>query len=803
MKKFFLVWLCSVMVIGIYGQSITILDEETGSPVEQVILISNEPKAFATTNNDGKADISAFGASGSIQFHKLGYKSQSLSFAQLDSMNFELSLTPGSISMDEVVVSATRWKQVSDDVPSKIISISSRDIDFQNPQTAADLLGLSGKVFIQKSQQGGGSPMIRGFATNRLIYTVDGVRMNTAIFRGGNIQNVINLDPFATESAEVLFGPGSVIYGSDAIGGVMSFSTLTPQFGIDDDMLVQGNAAARYTSANNERTGHFDINFGWDKMAFVSSFSLWTYEDLLQGKNGPRDYLKPYYVERVDEVDQITEQGNPLIQRPSGYNQFNTMQKLRFRPNNYWDIQYAFHYSQTTEYGRYDRHNRTSNGLPQYAEWNYGPQKWMMNNLTLKYSHANQFFDEAGLQVAYQAFEESRISRNLNEPIRETRTENVDAYSANLDFLKSTGSRNTVFYGAELVINDVISTGKNSNIDNNTATSGATRYPDATWLSAGIYVNDEFKLNNKLTLAAGVRYNQFSIDADFSDNAIFYPLPFEQVSLNNGAVSGSMGAVYRPGENWVINTNFGTAFRSPNVDDIGKVFDSEPGAVVVPNKDLDAEYAYNFDLGVAHVFGESVKLDVTGYYTLLENALVRRDDLLNGFDSIIYDGTLSKVQSIQNAAVAHVWGIQTGLEIQFPLGFNFSTDVNYQEGTEELDDGSTSPSRHAAPFFGVSRLNYQKDQVRLQLYTNYQGQRSHLELAVDEREKDEIYARDKDGNNYAPGWYTLNLKGSYHFTGGLTVTAGVENITDQRYRPYSSGISGAGRNLLLNINFNF
>lgn len=108
--------------------------------------------------------------------------------------------------LDDVVISATRWRQTTDNVPSKIISISPEEINLQNPQTAADLLNISGKVFIQKSQQGGGSPMIRGFATNRLLYTVDGVRMNTAIFRGGNLQNVINLDPLATERAEVFSG---------------------------------------------------------------------------------------------------------------------------------------------------------------------------------------------------------------------------------------------------------------------------------------------------------------------------------------------------------------------------------------------------------------------------------------------------------------------------------------------------------------------------------------------------------------------------------------------------------------------
>jgi hemoglobin/transferrin/lactoferrin receptor protein len=80
------------------------------------------------------------------------------------------------------VISASKFKQEKRDVPQKIVTIAAEAIAFANPQTSADLLENSGNVFIQKSQLGGGSPMIRGFSTNRLLITVDGVRMNNAIF---------------------------------------------------------------------------------------------------------------------------------------------------------------------------------------------------------------------------------------------------------------------------------------------------------------------------------------------------------------------------------------------------------------------------------------------------------------------------------------------------------------------------------------------------------------------------------------------------------------------------------------------
>lgn len=797
MKHIILLWLVIGVVSFSYSQTITIKEQETKKPLNLVTLSSQLPNAFAITNTKGQADISEFKGAEKIEIRMLGFHTLVKSYDELSSAGFELLMESSNLNLDEVVVSATRWRQTSTNIPSKIISISSYEVALQNPQTAADLLGVSGKVYIQKSQQGGGSPMIRGFATNRLLYTVDGVRMNTAIFRGGNIQNVINLDPFATENTEVFFGPGSVIYGSDAIGGVMSFQTLTPQFSLEEEPLIAGKAVTRYSSANSEKTGHFDINVGWKKWAFVTSFSSWDYDHLRQGSHGPDDYIKPYFVQRQDDEDKVIVQDDPLLQIPSAYSQVNMMQKIRFSPNDKWDFQYGFHYSETSPYGRYDRHNRVRNGTARYAEWDYGPQSWMMNNLNVTHTGTNDAYDKMTLRLAQQSFEESRIDRSLNSDNRNSAVEQVQAYSANLDFTKATSSRNKLFYGIEYVFNDISSTGMITDISTGIRTAGPARYPQSTWSSTAAYINDEYSMSDQVTLQAGIRYNQFRLDATF-DNT-FYSFPFSDATIKNGAVTGSLGAVYRPSDTWVISSNFGTAFRSPNVDDIGKVFDSEPGAVTVPNPNLKAEKAYSLDLGFAKVFGEAVKLDVTGYYTVLNHAMVRRNFQLNGQDSIVYDGALSQVQAIQNAAVANVYGIQAGLEVKLPAGFSFSSDLNTQQGEEELDDETTSASRHAAPLFGVSRLIYKTNNLNLQFYVAYQGERKFEDLAVEEQGKDEIYAKDANGNNYSPSWYTLNVKAMYAITKHFTLSAGLENITDQRYRPFSSGISAPGRNFIMSL----
>lgn len=789
--------------LSFYGkaQIVTVLDGETGDPLELAILISDKSQSLVMTNADGQADISAFENADVIEIRIMGYKVIRLSYDDLALQKFIINLSRENISLDQIVVSASKWSQGSREVPSKIANISVREVQLQNPQTSADLLGISGEVFIQKSQQGGGSPMIRGFSANRLLYVIDGVRMNTAIFRSGNLQNVISLDPFATEKTEILFGPGSVIYGSDAIGGVMSFTSLNPQLTFADKSLITGKAIARYASANKEMTGHFDINVGWKKWALVSSISSNDYKDLRMGRYGPNEYLRPFFVQRIDSTDRIIDNSDPLVQNPSGYSQINFMQKVLYVPDKAWDFHYGFHYSETSLYSRYDRHVRYRNGAPRYGEWNYGPQKWMMNNLRINHHAETQLFDEMSLNLAYQNFEESRIDRDIHDDERHIRIEEVGALSANIDFFKRVRGQDKIYFGFEGVWDDVNSVGIDESISTGISMDGPARYPQATWASYAGYINYLMHISDRHLLQGGLRYNIFDLDAVFDTR--FYPFPYTTASIQNGAITGSLGFILRPNDKWTMSINASTGFRSPNVDDAGKVFDSEPGFVIVPNPELDAEFAYNAELGIARIFGKNVKVDFTGFYTILDNALVRRDFILNGMDSIIYDGELSRVQAIQNAAIARVYGLQAGMEVKLPSGFGFSTDLNYQIGEEELDDGSTSPSRHAAPFFGLSKLMYTENNVNLMFYAHYSAGKDFEDLPQEEQAKTELYAIDENGNPYSPAWYTINFKALVQFEKNFSISAGLENITDVRYKTYSSGIAAAGRNFILSVRLGF
>lgn len=793
-------------LVGAYGyvggQVITVKGKDTGLPLVQATISSQAKNAFIVTDLNGQANLTDFHSAEDITIRTIGYEEIRLSFKQLAEQQFQILLNPDNYLLDQIVVSATRWRNAERNIPAKVSLITAKEVVMQNPQTTADLLGSSGEVFIQKSQLGGGSPMIRGFSTNRLLYSVDGIRMNTAIFRSGNLQNVISLDPFAIERSEIYFGPGSVIYGSDAIGGVMSFQTLEAKLGDADGPTVEGNALSRFSSANQEQTFHFDVNVGWEKWAFVASFSHFDFDHLRMGTIGPESYLRPSYVQRQDTNDVVIANDDPLVQRPTAYNQINMMQKLRFKPSETWDLTYAFHYSTTSDYARYDRHIRMRNGLPRNAEWRYGPQLWMMNNLTIQQEKSNGgVYDNMSLRFAHQQFEESRINRDFGAVTRFRRAEEVQAWSANLDLLKRFGTGGQLLYGAEAVYNDVRSFGTDENIRTSDKKSGAARYPNSNWGSYAAYLTIQQRFSAQWLLEAGVRYNQYQINADFDTR--FFDLPFSEAQLTNDAVSGSIGLVINPTPTWTISTNLATGFRAPNIDDIGKVFDSEPGAVVVPNPELKAEQVYSAEFSIGKRIRDRFKFDVTAYYTLLDNALVRRNFTLNGASSIMYQGEMSQVQALQNAAQAIVTGLQIGLEWKLPGGFGLSTQLNIQEGEEELDDGSTSPSRHAPPTFGISHLTYKVDQLELDLSWVFNAEKPYDQIPVEERSKTYMYAEDELGRPFSPAWNTLNFRALLAFSEQFSASAGIENIFDIRYRPYSSGLVAPGRNLVLSFRATF
>ena len=784
------------------AQKIQVLSQQTGGAIPGVALFNKDKSKSAITNFDGFADISSFNQYERITFQHIAHAALWQTKSQILTANGQVFLITDASSLDEVVLSVSKFGQKRRDIPQQIVSVTSDDVLFRNPQTAADLLQSSGQVYVQKSQLGGGSPLIRGFSTNRLLIAVDGVRFNTAIFRGGNVQNIISIDPFAVARTEVILGPGSVVYGSDAVGGVMNFYTKKPVFSFKQGTTFSGNTTLRYATANKEKTGHFDFNIGAKKWAFLTSVTYSDFDNLRMGSHGPDDYLRTQYVETLNGVDTVVQNQNPKIQRPTAYSQINTMQKVRYMPNNNWNFDLGLFYTTTTDYPRYDRLIRTSNDALRSAVWDYGPQQWFSGNLQIQNTpQTNTFFDKSAFTLSFQHFTESRSDRDFGAPFLYKTQEKVAAYTTAWDFEKKI-KKAKLNYGVEYIFNKVGSRGLKTEIITGTSQQDVSRYPDgSSWQSLAGYMSTQFALAENISFLGGLRYSHIIVAAQF-DTSLF-ALPFTEATINTGALTGTAGVTWNPNQTLGWRLNFGTAFRAPNIDDIGKVFDSEPGSVVVPNPDLKPEYAYNGDLGVSLNFANKLKLDFAGFYTILEDALIRRDFSLDGESQIVYQGELSTIQAIQNASRAQVYGFEAGLEFAFSKAVKLSSQYNITKGFAQDQQGTKQALRHAAPAFGNTHIVYKKEKLTLDVFAVYNGQFDFEDLAPSQQNNAFLYAADQNGNPYAPKWYTLNFSGQYKFSKAFQLTATLENITDQRYRPYSSGLSAPGRNLILAATYTF
>ncbi|QCK15821.1 TonB-dependent receptor [Mangrovivirga cuniculi] len=747
------------------------------------------------TDESGIADLSVFKQDELININHSSYYPVTLTKQDMLKGNKIIYLEEKVIKIDEVVVSANKWEQPKSDVPQQMASIDAQDIMDIQPQTSADMLAATGQVFVQKSQLGGGSPMIRGFAANSVLLIVDGVRMNNAIFRSGNLQNVLNIDPLSLQSAEVIFGPGSLIYGSDALGGVMDFHTINPEFSIEGTK-VSGSVSGRYSTANNEKTGHISLNIAGKKLASFTSLSYSDFDNLRAGANYPDGYenffKRDWYVRpSADANDEIIDNPDPEKQIPSAYNQYSFIQKFKLKISDRIDAGINFYYSSTSDIPRYDRLILEDNGSPENAEWYYGPQQWMMNSIKLKFNTPTIAFDRFKLTLAYQDYEESRNDRKFQNESLRTRTENVKAYSLNADFEKNF-EKWVLYYGLEYFHNDVFSDAERKNIVSGEITPSSTRYPSegSDYLSAAAYSFAKYHLSEKLLINAGLRYTYIETTVDFGDAGF----PDNGFTNKNGALTGSASFIFQPNDIHNLSISYGSGFRAPNVDDAAKVFDSEPGNVVVPNPDLEPEYNHSFEIGYKAYNPDKFTFEFAAFYSFLVNAMERRDFTFNGQEFIPYDGIISRVQAEVNVGKAQIYGLS--INGSYLINDNLSL-----AGTLTISDGETSdgePVRHVVPLFGRTSLKYDRSKWDVYIDLRYQGGIDFKDLAPSEQNKTHLYTEDG-----ALGWATINLGGSVNVLNNLTINSGLENLADLHYRPYSSGISAPGRNFYFGLRYLF
>ncbi|MCY7361442.1 MAG: TonB-dependent receptor plug domain-containing protein, partial [Ignavibacteria bacterium] len=414
MKKITLTLLLLFCASFAFSQKVTVRDISSLQPVMNVVL--NTGKNSVTTDVLGIADITAFDGASKIIITSSDFITQTLSYAQIKASNFTVLLTDKSYRTDEIIVSENKFKSNSRYLPRQVEVFNSEDIAYSNTQNTADLLEKSGSVFVQKSQLGGGSPVIRGFEANKVLIMVDGVRLNNLIFRGGHLQNVLRIDENVLNRAEVLFGAGSTVYGSDALGGVMSYYTKDPILSLTNKTFSTGTAFFRYSSADNENTGHFDFHVSNKKIGFLGSLTYSNFNALTMGTKNVKNqaWLRKFTADHINGKDTMIATSNYYSQDPSGYNQYDILAKVLFDQSPNVTHTFNFQYSNTNDIPRYDRLNtiNSSTGNFTNAQWYYGPERRILGSYKLSLKSKDNFYDNSKILLAYQDVNESRNSRS-------------------------------------------------------------------------------------------------------------------------------------------------------------------------------------------------------------------------------------------------------------------------------------------------------------------------------------------------------------------------------------------------------
>lgn len=712
-----------------------------------------------------------------------------------------------TVMLDVLVITANKIPEMRSKVAQQVHVISTAQIKNLNLQTTADLISNSGVVAMQKSQQGGGSPQLRGFEASRVVLVIDGVRMNNLIYRAGHLQNIITLDNNSLARAEILLGPSSTVYGSDALGGVIHFRTTDPQLKDEgnQDIKFSGNAFYRYGTVNNEHSSHIDVNLGGKKFGSFTSVTYSDFGDLKMGKRknpafGEEFGMRNFYVERsaANTEDILVANKDPYVQKFSGYSQYDLVQKFLFQQSNRIKHLVNVQFSNSSNIPRYDRLTDPEGTGLRTAQWYYGPQKRMMAAYNLSAADLGSLAQSLQATLSYQGVQESRHDRRFNRSNLRNQIEKVDVMGLTIDLQKSIGKSN-LRYGFDGQFNSLSSTAYNKNILTGEQSSAATRYPNGknTMNHYALYFTHSVDINEKLTLNDGLRIGYSTLFSKFEDKT-FFPFPFDNVDQKNSYASGNIGLIYRLSNYWRFALVASTGYRVPNVDDLAKVFDTSAGqSLIVPNPDIKPEKTVNFDFSVSRYFTDKIRWENTAYYTSFIDAIVMDAFTFNGQTTIDYEGQPTPVMANQNKRRAFITGFSSILHAEISSSFSADASYNYTHGRIISEDAET-PLDHIPPVFGRVSIQYARKKWTTVTFVNFNGWKRMDDYFLN-AEDNEVYATAEG----MPSWYTLNMRLGYQANNHLSLQAGIDNLFDLQYRTFSSGINAPGRNVFGTVRVSF
>ena len=555
--------------------------------------------------------------------------------------------TPGT--EPEMVVTATRVERQVFNTPHAISILDDQAVAESNAAKTPDLLTGTTGVLIQKTNAGGGSPYIRGLIGKQVLILVDGVRLNNSFYRFGPHQYLNTIDPNIIERIEIVRGPGSVLYGSDALGGVINVITKR-RTNFARSTAFEGLLQLQAQSADTQFGGRAQVEGNWGALGLVAGISGKRFNDLRGG-------------------------GGVGTQIPTGYDEAALDLKFNYKLNDSSELIFAHQLSR-----QYDVPKTNEVTLGNKSKFNYEPQLRALDYLEYRAKDVG-FFDALRFNISYNRQQEGEEVIARAAPTVETREiTDVRTKGVVAELTSLVGKSQRLTYGFDYYQDAYATRNARFNLIAGTSTSIAPGTPNgANYESTGIFLQDEISFTPRFDAILGARYSRFEADGSLLNN---------QLSFSGSKLTASANALYRLTSHWNLVGGIAQGYRAPNMEDFfGRVdFVSE-----IPNTQLKPEKSINREIGLKY-YSEKTSADFFLYEA--------------DYDDLIVRTTVSPgVRQRQNIRQATIRGVETGIKHAFDKHWSAAGNLTYTRG-EDQDSGR--PLQRIPPLNGMVRVRYER-----------------------------------------------------------------------------------------------
>ena len=729
----------------LYAQSVKgiISDHQTNEPIADVHVQLVNSQIGSITDKDGTFILEGFVTdSARIRISATGFTTIEQTVS-LDSGEIQIRLTPSVILLNnEVTITALRCERLAFDVNQSITTVSSLQLEQQAPRSTPEALMNETGIWIQKTNHGGGSPIIRGLVGNQVLLLVDGIRLNNATYRYGPNQYLSTIDLGLIERIEATRGNGSVLYGSDALGGVVQVISKTPTFR-SDGFQAGGRATGKWMSAGMEKSARAEVDLGGRQVAFLGGFSARNFGDILAG-------------------------GDLGMLTPTGYYERSGDAKLLVRTGGTGILTAAFQHLTQHDVPRYDQ--VTQGG---YSLYNFEPQTRQLSYLRWERSSDSPWLQTFKVTGSLNRSIEGINSQKNNSPEIKKQLDEVNTLGMIAEVISHPKENWHAQSGIEYYFDKVNSDAMVINTVTNAETTQRGSYADgSTYSSLAVFTNHQIDWK-KFQFSAGTRFNMVTVSV--IDNV------FGNQKINPDALVGNAGVMYKLHRNLHAIASFNTGFRAPNVDDMSKFGTVESGVFEIPSAALSPERSITVEGGFK--FSSSkVSATATAYQTKLSDLIDRV--VANYIGSDIFEGR--KVYQKQNVGDALIKGIEADIEAIIARSLSVFGNVTYTHGENITKQ---EPMRRIPPLFGRTGIRYSHSSgVWMKAEWVMAGEQDRLAAG----DKSDVRIKIRLVDEVMPAWDVINVYAGYSYKFFSLQLYG-QNLLNKAYRVYASGVDGYGR----------